>query len=130
MGIRKALAGTALAIALSGGGAATAIPASASPAVPQIVLINGVQTSVCVGRTFQVGVWYQQFSGGPRRFTISVFNPINLRVFYRTGLASASAWMIWNIRAHRTGVFRTVYRTYDQNGRLLISRFRTTARNC
>src|SRR3981081_4169522 len=110
MGIRKALAGTALAIALSGGAAATAIPASASPAVPQIVLINGVQTSVCVGRTFQVGVWYQQFSGGPRRFTISVFNPINLRVFYRTGLASASAWMIWNIRAHRTGVFRTVYR--------------------
>ncbi len=129
-GIRKAFAGALLTIALSGGAAVTAIPALASSAVPQIVLINGVQSRVCVGRTFQVGVWYQQFSGGPQRYAISVYNPVGWRVFYKTGLASSSGWMLWNIRAHRTGAFHTVYRTYDAQGRVLRSRFTTTARNC
>jgi hypothetical protein len=93
--------------------ASAAGPVSAAAAAridtPDVVLINQPARSVCVGRTFRVGVWYQQYSGGSAAYRISVSGPRRVRFFYRHGVASSAHWRFWNIRAGRAGRYRIVY---------------------
>jgi hypothetical protein len=64
--------------------------------------------SVCISKTFTVGVWYQQLSGGSRAYRIAVYNPGGVRIFYILGTAPSSNWATWEIRATRVGKYRTV----------------------
>lgn len=72
------------------------------------MLVNVPASSVCIGKTFIVGVWYQQYSGGPRAYRIAVYNPGGARIFYKLGTAPSSNWASWKIRATRVGKYRTV----------------------
>jgi hypothetical protein len=83
----------------------------AAPSALAVVLVNQPPSRVCVGKTFQVGVWYQEYSGGSRAYRLAVYNPHGKRVLYKHGHAPSSAWRFWNVRAKLTGKYRTVYRT-------------------
>jgi hypothetical protein len=92
--------------------AAAAAPADAAVAegaAPQIVLVNQPAASVCVGRRFTVGVWYQQISGGSRAYRVAVYGPAGKRLLYKHGRASSAHWRFWKVRAVRPGKYRTVY---------------------
>lgn len=111
--LRRGLAAIAAITALAAfAGVAAAAPASAATATPEVVLVNAPTQQVAVGHTFQVGVWYQQISGGRTSYTINVYNPAGVRIFYHAGWASPSYWQLWNIRAGRTGYYRTVYHAW------------------
>lgn len=90
---------------------ATAVSAqqAAAPASPAVVLVNQPAHSICSGHTFTVGVWYQAISGGSRAYRISIWGPRHRRFFYRHGIASASHWRFWKVRAGRRGRYRVVY---------------------
>ena len=100
---------TALAVPAAAGVAAPASAATHTPAVPEVVLISAPPARVTLGHTFQVGVWYQQFSGGRRAYMISVYAPGGATVLHRTGLASPAHWTLWTIRASRLGYYKTAY---------------------
>jgi hypothetical protein len=82
--------------------------ASAAPA-DAMVLVNQPASSVCVGHTFKVGVWYQQYSGGSRAYRVAVYSPSGKRLLYKHGRASSSHWRYWKVRATRLGKYHTVY---------------------
>jgi hypothetical protein len=88
--------------------------ASAVRVRSDVVLINQPARSICTGRTFTVGVWYQP-SGGSRAYRVAVYGPRDTRFFYRTGRAPASHWVFWRIRAGRTGKYRIVYSGHWRN---------------
>jgi hypothetical protein len=91
--------------------AACCVVFAAAPSALAVVLVNQPPSRVCVGKTFQVGVWYQQFSGGSRAYRLDVYNPRGKRVLYKHGDAPSSAWRFWNVRAKLAGKYRTVYHT-------------------
>ena len=103
------------------GSAAPAAPGygldTGTAATPDVVLINQPARSVCVGRTFTVGVWYQRLSGGSRAYRVAVYGPRRIRFFYRHGLASAAHWRFWKIRAGRAGWYRIVYSGHRPNSK-------------
>jgi len=113
--VRLALLTASVAAALSvalpvvAGTAAARESAVAISAAPQVVLVNQPAGSICVGRTFTVGVWFQQFSGGSSAFQIAIYGPRLKRFFYRHGLAPSSHWRFWKVRAGRAGRYRTIY---------------------
>lgn len=72
------------------------------------VLVNQPPGRICVGKKFQIGVWYQQ-SGGSHRYRVDVYNPRGVRVFHRHGRAPSSHWRFWKVRAKMAGKYRTVY---------------------
>jgi hypothetical protein len=109
-------------VALAGPLAAT-VPASA------VVLVNQPASSVCVGKTFKVGVWYQQFSGGSRAYRVAVYDPSWRRVLYKQGQASSSQWRFWRVGAIHAGKYHTVYQTRS-NGRWIRYRAITLAHRC
>jgi hypothetical protein len=82
---------------------------AAAPSALAVVLVNQHRSRVCVGKTFQVGVWYQEYSGGSRAYRLDVYNPHGKRVLYKHGKARSSAWEFWNVRANMAGRYRTVY---------------------
>lgn len=88
---------------LVGGSAVVAPPASAD------VLVSSPDARVCRGHAIKVGVWYQSYSGGPRRYRIDVFNPGGRRIFHTHGRAT-TRWRYWRVRANRVGRYRVVYR--------------------
>lgn len=83
--------------------AATAAPADA------MVLVNQPASSVCVGHTFKVGVWYQTYSGGSRAYRVAVYSPSGKRLLYKHGQASSAHWRYWKVRATQVGKYHTVY---------------------
>lgn len=93
---------TALALAV------VTLVASAAPA-DAMVLVNQPASSVCVGHTFKVGVWYQQYSGGSRAYRVAVYGPAGKRLLYKHGRAIAAHWRFWKVRAARPGKYHTVY---------------------
>lgn len=112
---------------------APAAPVAASAAtghgaVPDVVLVNQPAGSVCVGRTFRVGVWYQQDSGGSRAYRVAVYNPHGKRILYRHGRASSGRWKFWTIRPKLTGRYRTVYSGHWKNPAVW-TRYRATTRS-
>jgi hypothetical protein len=72
------------------------------------LLVNQPATSVCVGHTFTVGVWFQR-SGGSRAYRVAISGPRHVRFFYRHGLAPSAHWQFWKIRAGRRGTYITTY---------------------
>jgi len=100
-----------LAIALPGAaGAATEhAPPGVRTSAPQLVLVNQPASSICVGRTFTVGVWFQQISGGSRAYRMAVSGPRHRRFFYRRGVAPSTHWRFWKITAGRAGRYLTTY---------------------
>ena len=139
--MKKALLAIAAVAALSlvQGAAAAAVGAPGTSAralehgallAPNVVLINQPARWVCDGNRFRVGVWYQQFSGGSRAYRVLVYNPNWKLIFYRSGLASSTAWTIWRIRAGRIGDYHTTYKTRDSSGQWLKYRAVTTSHRC
>lgn len=132
--------GLVSAVVLSGAmAAALAGPASAgtrgaarlaAPARPGVVLVNQPASLVCVGKTFRVGVWYQQ-SGGSRAYRVDVYNPRGQRVLYKHGQAPSGQWRFWKVRARLAGKYRTVYWTHLGHSRSWSPyRATTKARHC
>jgi hypothetical protein len=89
--------------------AAPAAAAAAGRVRPAMVLVNQPAATVCVGATFKVGVWYQQFSGGSRAYRVAVYNPAGKRILYRHGRAPSAQWKFWKIRPKLVGKYHTVY---------------------
>lgn len=85
---------------------------AAAPPALAVVLVNQPPSRVCIGKTFQVGVWYQEYSGGSRAYRLDVYNPHGKRVLYKQGKAPSSAWAFWKVRARLAGRYRTVYHTH------------------
>jgi len=101
------------------------------PVRPDVVLINQPVRSVCVGKTFMVGVWYQSFSGGSRAYRVDVYNPHGTRVLYKHGRAPSSNWKLWKVRAKLAGRYRTVYWTHPGTSRKWVPyRAKTRAHRC
>src|ERR1700749_850591 len=72
MRIKKKLATTGVAALIGLTGTAVVLPAAPASAE---VLINYPGTAVKVGHTFTVGDWFQQWSGGSRWFSTTVYGP-------------------------------------------------------
>jgi hypothetical protein len=103
---KRVLAGTATVLVIGGAGAvlAPATPASAD------VLINDDSGTIHLGQSLQVGVWYQQFSGGPTGYWAGVWSvPAHKWIFTRSGHASASGWRMWSVKPPKRGEYHTVY---------------------
>jgi hypothetical protein len=107
MNIKKIIAATALALtAASGVGAA--IATAASPASAD-VLVNYDGGSISLGRHLMLGVWYQQFSGGPRAYWAGVWSyPASRWIFTRSGNATTT-WHDWAVKPSQRGKYATVY---------------------
>jgi hypothetical protein len=97
---------------------------------PDVVLINQPASRVCAGNRFTVGVWYQQFSGGSRAYRVLVYNPSGTLIFYRSGLASPTAWALWHIRASRVGNYHTTYKVKNSSGQWFKYRTATWSHRC
>lgn len=108
--MKAVIAAAALALAaLPGAGAAiaTAAPASAE------VLINVMPVSIHLGQSMEVGVWYQQFSGGPTGYWAGVWSyPQHKWIFTSSGHAT-TAWKFWWVKPSERGRYATVYDTVD-----------------
>jgi hypothetical protein len=116
--------------------ARAAVTSAGSPAnaalvtTPDVVLINQPASRVCAGNRFTVGVWYQQFSGGSRAYRVLVYNTSGTLIFYRSGLASPTAWALWHIRASRVGNYHTTYKVKNSSGQWFKYRTATWSHRC
>ena len=108
---------------LSGAGAviATAAPASAE------VLFNDDAGTIRLGQSMEVGVWYQQYSGGPSGYSAGVWSyPQHKWIFTSSGHATTS-WKYWWVKPAVRGKYATVYGT-THNGRNYKNVFYTAVR--
>ena len=107
MRFNKIIAATALALtAASGTGAVVAV--TASPASAD-VLVNDDGGSISLGRHLVLGVWDQQFSGGPTDYWAGVWSyPAHRWIFIRSGHATTS-WLDWAVKPGQRGKYATVY---------------------
>ena len=86
----------------------TATLVAAAPASAD-VLVEIPRSQVCVGDQFRVGVWYQEFSGGPRTYRLRVTGPSGHVVLSKHGKATVH-WKYWHVTADAAGVHKTLYR--------------------
>ncbi len=110
----RRLGGVLLVVGMLAAGTVAPAAAAASPARPDVVLVNQPARRACVGQMFTVGVWFQR-SGGSRAYRINVYDPRGVRVFHRRGRAPSAGWALWKIRAKRIGRYRTVYSAHWKN---------------
>jgi hypothetical protein len=108
-------AGTLAVSAVLGAGVAAAPTASAS------VVFNYDGGTVHVGQYMQIGVWYQQYSGGTHHYWAGVYGPDGRLVFSRTGSASPDHWTFWHVKAIRRGHYHTLYITGGHGLRIVTS---------
>jgi hypothetical protein len=102
----RLLAGTAGVAVIAG---AVAVLAPATPA-SAAVLVNYDGGTIQLGQSVQLGVWYQQFSGGPTGYWAGVWSvPAHKWIFTRSGHASASGWRMWLVKPPKRGEYHTVY---------------------
>jgi hypothetical protein len=65
----------------------------------------------------ELGVWYQQFSGGPTGYWAGVWSyPQHKWIFTRSGHATSAYWQYWWVKPPLRGEYATVYST-SYNGR-------------
>jgi hypothetical protein len=123
--MKTLVATTLLALtAATGAGAAiaTAAPASAE------VLVNYDGGTISLGHSLDVGVWYQEFSGGPTGYWAGVWSyPQHKWIFTRSGHATSAHWQDWWVRPFVRGTYATVYNT-SYNGRSYRTVFYTRVR--
>lgn len=98
----------------------------AAPPADAVVLVNAPAGRVHVHHAIAVGVWYRAWDGGPRVYRLKVLDPDGRAVFARHG-AAPKRWKIWHVRLDRPGVFTTVYRVKDSDGKWVRSAMRTRA---
>ena len=100
-------------------------------ASPDVVLVNQPVKSLCAGRKFKVGVWYQSFSGGSRAYRVSIWGPRHKRFFFRQGKASPKHWRFWRVLAGRHGKYHVSYAGHKP-GATKWTRFKmvVTAKHC
>jgi hypothetical protein len=92
---------------LSGAGA---VVASAAPASAE-VLFNDDAGTIRPGQYVEVGVWYQQYSGGPSGYWAGVWSyPQHKWIFTSSGDATTS-WKFWWVKPAVRGEYATVYGT-------------------
>jgi hypothetical protein len=96
-----------------------------STPVGATVEFNAPRSAVCVGSTFEIGVWYQS-SGGSHAYSVRVSDPSGKVVFDHRGNATTT-WRMWNIRATHVGTYKTLYTSVSPKGHLTL---RTLARSC
>src|SRR5439155_7213284 len=72
------------------------------------VLVQPPESRRYVGDLMTFGVWYQSYSGGPRRYSLSVYSPRGRRVFYVAG-AATTKWRIYRYAPQDVGLYRTVF---------------------
>lgn len=87
------------------------IPAMVVGAPPATadVLISHPDREVCVGTLFRPGVWYQQYSGGPRSYRIKVVGPHG-HVVMRVHGRATTRWRYFPVRAAQHGRYTTTFR--------------------
>ena|SRR6266851_125521 len=73
------------------------------------VLVNAVTARTCSGSTFQVGVWYQAWSGGANSYQVEVYDPSNRLRFFRRGKAPSANWAFWRVKPDKLGTWRSNY---------------------
>ena len=77
--------------------------------------------------TLKAGVWYQEYSGGSRRYVMKVVNPKGRVVKRDAGRATQSRWTYIRHKAWRPGVWKIVYRTGKDLGIRTVYRVRVRA---
>jgi hypothetical protein len=107
------------------GGALASSLALADPAGANVGFTTP-KGAVCVGSTFQIGAWYQSYSGGSRAYTVRVSSPSGKVVFEHHGNATTTSRM-WNIRAAQVGTYKTLFSSVSPRGQFTE---RTVARVC
>ena len=113
---KRVLVGSASVLAIGGAGAvlAPATPASA------VVLVNYDGGPIHLGQSLQVGVWYQQFSGGPTGYWAGVWSvPAHKWIFSRSGHASASGWRMWPVKPPKRGEYHNRLQRRRHQGHVL-----------
>jgi hypothetical protein len=75
----------------------------------------GPNSAVCVGSTFQIGAWYQSYSGGSHAYTVRVSSPSGKVVFEHHGNATTT-WRMWNVRAAQAGTYKTLISSVSPKG--------------
>ena len=76
---------------------------------PADVLMNAPVSTVIAGKSFQVGVWYQAFSGGSRAYSLLVDSPSGKIDYFRAGHASPARWEFWQVPTSRPGRYLVTY---------------------
>lgn len=76
------------------------------------VLVRYPGESVCSSRVVKVGVWYQSYSGGPRRFRVRIVNPDGEVVLRKSGRATTT-WKYWRYRPQKVGMHKVIYSGVD-----------------
>jgi len=104
--MRRALK-TVLATATAGLVLATAAPAQAD------VLVSEPTKEACFQEGIEVGVWYQEYSGGPTWFRIKIINKDTKQVDWRKKGQATTQWKYWTYQTDWIGHWRVVYRTAD-----------------
>ena len=72
------------------------------------VLVSYPGESRCISRSIKVGVWYQSYSGGARRYTLKIVDPRGTLVLRKSGRASTT-WRYWRYRPQQLGMHKVIY---------------------
>lgn len=76
------------------------------------VLVNYDGGTIHLGQSLRLGVWYQSFSGGPRKYWEGVWSvPQHKWIFQHYGTAPARGWQFWHVKPAKRGEYHTVYVT-------------------
>jgi hypothetical protein len=99
--------------------AASASLASAPAATASVLVAVPPRNAFCLD-AIRVGVWYQSFSGGSRRYSVSVYNPAGKLILDRRGLAT-TRWRYFYFRpigfkGSVAGIYKTIYRSPSFRG--------------
>ena len=107
MKVRRLVAAGTIAL-MSAAGTGAVIATTASPA-SAVDLVNYDGGSISLGRHVILGVWYQQFSGGPSGYWAGVWSyPAKRWIFTRSGYATTN-WTFWLVKPSQRGKYATVY---------------------
>jgi len=81
------------------------------------VLVNAIEPStVACGRSVELGVWYQSFSGGPRWARIYVKNSRGVMVWHKN-VTATTTWRYWHYRGKCGARYTAVYKTPSRTAR-------------
>ena len=107
MKLKRILAAAALALTAAAG--TGAVVATTAPPASADVLVNYDGGSISLGCHLILGVWYQQFSGGPTGYWAGVWSyPANRWIFIRSGHATTN-WTSRAVKPSQRGKYATVY---------------------